>query len=127
MLKNRVLVWLVVGAVAVLGGFAFFAFRFAPSEEYGPYEGAVDELRFLYEGPTKFIVSGRDDPRTRIERTEEGFAVHGVFQTDHPDHAEGTKQSPTGEIKFTVYVKRHDHFFRDDSYESKRFHFEPVR
>ncbi len=125
--RNRLVLWLAVGTVAVFGGFAFVAFRQPPLDREQRYDTAVEILKSKYVGPYVFDVSPLVDPRTRIETTAHGFFLHGVLRTDHPELAKYTKASATGEIKFMISVREEFRFDRrvmDTTMNG--LHFEPV-
>ncbi len=126
--KNRVLVWLVVGSVVVLGGVGYLAFANRAPSHKDQYEIAMLFLKSDYAGPTTFVVSPVDDPRTRFEEHPDGFTMHGVLKTDHPQLAVNTKSSPTGEIAFSIKViveKRYGGLVKHVRVD--RFHFEQVK
>ncbi len=125
MRKNSILVWLIAGSIVVFGGFAFFACRLQPRVNKTEYDIAVMHLRSRYAGATTFTVSSVDDERTWIEKTPSGYALHGVMKTDHPELATNTKASPTGEIRFTVYMNVSGTLIK--GLYAERFHFEPVK
>jgi hypothetical protein len=120
--KNRVVVWLVVGAVAVVG-LCYLALATRVSPDVERYDVAVGFLRDQYRGPTVFTVTPLDDPRTLIEPFPGGYVLTVVMQTDHHELANNTKGSPTGEISVTVMVLERRSFGFLVDYTLRGFHF----
>ncbi len=108
--KNRVLVWLVVGTVVVLGGFALVAYRLQPNANEGRYEAAVEYLRHRYAGPSLFYVAPLDDYSTRFKEIPGGYELTGTFRTNDPAlYGPGTPAT-AGEYEFWMEVEETSSF-----------------
>ena len=97
------LVWLIVGAVAVVG-LCYLALAFRPDSNRGRYDIASKSLMDFYPGPTVSWVSPLDDPRTKIVHTEDGYRLEGAMRSDNAELLQYAKASRNGEFWFSIRV-----------------------
>lgn len=103
MAKRRTALWVVVGVVSVVG-LCYLALAFRPDSRYDVGSGV---LRHMYPGPTVTWIAPRDDPRTKIVPTEDGFVLKGAMRSDHADLLQYAKASRNGEFWFSIRVREH--------------------